>query len=103
MRKLLWLIAVTAIESIASCSRLTHGDAMSYNSAIPDTLRVGTLYSPTSFFLFRGDTMGYEYDRICSFAQAKGVATEFIIASHRCHCLRSAHHKRISQTGAQLR
>ena len=82
MRKLLWLIAVTAIVSIASCSRLTHGDAMSHNSAIPDTLRVGTLYSPTSFFLFRGDTMGYEYDRICSFAQSKGVATEFIIASN---------------------
>ena len=82
MRKLLWLIAVTVIASIASCSRLTHGDAMSHNSAIPDTLRVGTLYSPTSFFLFRGDTMGYEYDRICSFAQSKGVATEFIIASN---------------------
>lgn len=27
----------------------------------PDTLRVGTLYSPTSYFLYREDTMGYDY------------------------------------------
>lgn len=47
---------------------------------LPDTLRVGTLYSPTSLFLFRGDTMGYEYERISSFVADCGIELEFAIA-----------------------
>ncbi len=49
---------------------------------LPDTLKVGTLYSPTSFFLFRGDTLGYEYERITNFARNKKINTEFIIADN---------------------
>ena len=82
MRKLLWLIVLFVITSIASCNGIAGDDTASHNSVIPDTLRVGTLYSPTSFFLFRGDTMGYEYDRITSFAKAKGIATSFYIKSN---------------------
>jgi hypothetical protein len=37
---------------------------------LPDTLVVGTLYSPTGFFILKGDTMGYDYDRICDFARS---------------------------------
>lgn len=40
---------------------------------LPDTLRVGTLYSPTTFFLYRGDTLGYEFERIRDFAADKGI------------------------------
>ncbi len=49
---------------------------------LPDTLRVGTLYSPTSFFIYRGDTMGYDYDRVCDFAKAKGVKLKFKVATN---------------------
>ena len=42
----------------------------------PDTLRVGTIYSPTTFFLYRGDTLGYEYERICDFAADKGIKVD---------------------------
>jgi membrane-bound lytic murein transglycosylase F len=43
---------------------------------LPDTLRVGTIYSPTTFFLYRGDTLGYEYERICDFAADKGIKVD---------------------------
>ncbi len=82
MNKLLWVIASAVILLIASCDG-KRGDSMAHNSyKLPDTLKVGTLYSPTSFFLFRGDTMGYEYDRVCNFAKHHNLATEFIIGSN---------------------
>ena len=47
---------------------------------LPDTLTVGTLYSPTGFFILKGDTMGYDYDRICDFARSNGIALRFKVA-----------------------
>ena len=47
---------------------------------LPDTLNVGTLYSPTGFFILKGDTMGYDYDRICDFARSRGIALRFKVA-----------------------
>lgn len=47
---------------------------------LPKTLTVGTLYSPTSFFILRGDTLGYDYDRICDFARTKGISLQFKVA-----------------------
>lgn len=49
---------------------------------LPKTLTVGTLYSPTSFFILRGDTLGYDYDRIRDFANAKGIKLEFKVAAN---------------------
>jgi len=39
---------------------------------MPDTLRVGTLYSPTSFFIYRGDSLGIDYDLAQSLAEDMG-------------------------------
>ena len=47
---------------------------------LPDTLSVGTLYSPTGFFILKGDTMGYDYDLICDFARSHGIALRFKVA-----------------------
>ena len=49
---------------------------------LPKTLTVGTLYSPTSFFILRGDTLGYDYDRICDFARTKGIDLRFKVATN---------------------
>ena len=46
----------------------------------PEKLVVGTVYSPSGFFIMRGDTLGYDYDRICDFAKEKGVRLEFRVA-----------------------
>lgn len=60
----------------ASCSR-GHGDrAVSADTAIAgssDTLRVVTLYGPTSFFIYRGDSLGYDYTLASDFCRARGM------------------------------
>lgn len=55
---------------------------------LPDTLVVGTLYSPTSFFILHDDTLGYDYDRICDFARSKGMALKWKVASNMASLIR---------------
>ena len=71
------LVAIGLMQVVACGNRMTD-DEKSYR--LPDTLRVGTLYSPTSLFIFRGDTMGYEYERISNFAKDKKLKLEFVVA-----------------------
>ena len=71
--------------SICALTMICQGCASSASTSdegyrLPDTLRVGTLYSPTSFFIYRGDTLGYDYDRICDFAKDKKIALRFTVA-----------------------
>ena len=47
----------------------------------PDTLVVGTIYSPASFFILKGDTLGYDYERICAFARENKMGIKFHVAS----------------------
>lgn len=68
------VIAVTTV----SCGHRQHSHLVA--AQLPDTLIVGTLYSPTSYFYYKEDTMGYEYERICNFARDKKLATRFVIA-----------------------
>ncbi|MBE6309516.1 MAG: transporter substrate-binding domain-containing protein [Bacteroidales bacterium] len=60
-----------------SCENRSRNELI-YN--LPDTLKIGTLYSPTSFFIFRGDTLGYEYERIHNFIVDKKLNYQFHIA-----------------------
>ncbi len=46
----------------------------------PDTLRVGTLYSPTSYFIYREETMGYDYDLVSKLATDKDIKLKIEIA-----------------------
>lgn len=71
-------LCVAAIMAASACRSHPAGSDEPYR--LPDTLRVGTLYSPTSLFIFRGDTMGYEYDRVNNFARDKHIATEWVVA-----------------------
>lgn len=57
---------------------LSSDDTISYR--LPDTLRVGTLYSPTSYFLYRDQEMGYDYSLVMQWAQEKGMEIKLTIA-----------------------
>lgn len=76
--KLILLFLLFPLLSVlaASCSR-GHGDrAVSADTAIAgsgDTLRVVTLYGPTSFFIYRGDSLGYDYTLASDFCRARGM------------------------------
>lgn len=49
--------------------------------SLPDTLRVATLYSPTSYFIYRDEQMGYDYNLLKQFAADKGVEVELTVAT----------------------
>ena len=70
---LLWLLSMTI-----ACGGKDKDVPQQHH--LPDTLNVGTLYSPTGFFILKGDTMGYDYDRICDFARSRGIALRFKVA-----------------------
>lgn len=54
---------------------------------LPDTLRVGTLYSPTSYFIYRETEMGFDYDLVKRLCQDKGMVAEFVIAKNLNHAV----------------
>lgn len=78
------LIATCLIVSLCGCFR-SGSDSGSYDSdslssRMPDTLKVVTLYSPTSFFIYREERMGYDYDLVSRFAADKGMALDLEVA-----------------------
>jgi len=56
------------------------GDDADVARALPDTLRVGTLYSPTSYFLYRDQEMGYDYTLVSQWASEKGMVVKLEVA-----------------------
>lgn len=65
----------------ASCSGSSgKSDATQTVETLPDTLRVGTLYSPTTYFIYRDEPMGYEYDMVKQYAQSQGMVMELTVA-----------------------
>lgn len=48
---------------------------------LPDTLKVATLYSPTSYFIYRDTPMGYDYSLLQALAGEKRLEIDLHIAS----------------------
>lgn len=46
----------------------------------PDTLRVATLYGPTSYFIYRGQEMGFDYENVKRFAADAGYILDLKVA-----------------------
>ncbi|MDE5745550.1 MAG: transporter substrate-binding domain-containing protein, partial [Paramuribaculum sp.] len=75
------LAAIAATSILFGCSGRDTNSAHGNVHAFPDTLRVGTLYSPTSYFIYREETMGYDYDLVKRLAQDKGMVLRLKVAS----------------------
>lgn len=79
----LWII----FNSLISCGRSnsiksnTINDADSIHTLV-DTLRVATLYSPTSYFIYREQEMGYDYDLVSKFAKDKNLSLKLTVANN---------------------
>ncbi|MBR5170571.1 MAG: transglycosylase SLT domain-containing protein [Muribaculaceae bacterium] len=73
-----FLVLVWLLSMAVACGGRDDNESQQHH--LPDTLNVGTLYSPTGFFILKGDTMGYDYDRICDFARSRGIALRFKVA-----------------------
>ena len=48
--------------------------------SFPDTLRVATLWSPESYFIYRGQEMGYDYELVTAMAADKGISVKLEVA-----------------------
>ncbi len=75
------ILAVVAAGE--GCSSPSAGETApdTTSHSLPDTLRVVTLYSPTSYFIYRGQPMGYDYDLVERLAADKGMALKLEVAS----------------------
>lgn len=52
------------------------------NGDEPDTLRIVTLYGPTSYFEYRGEIMGIDYENARKFAEEEGMVPVFRIVNN---------------------
>ncbi len=76
------LIALIA-ATFFSCKKNTQTAKDDYQQLIErDTIRVLTLNTSTSYFIYRDQKMGYHYDMIKNFANEKGLEIEIIIAAN---------------------
>lgn len=82
-------VIIAALTSLAGCSNRSDALIQTIDTVkvveihfdMPDTLRVGTLYSPTSYFIYREEEMGFDYDMIKRFAADKGTTLKLEIAT----------------------
>lgn len=68
-------------EQTSAVDKTASLPSISISHEFPDTLVVGTIYNPASFFILRGDTLGYDYERICAFARENKMKIKFHIAT----------------------
>ena len=87
LRNILLTLAATILLLLSAPACSSSGSSGSdIDSAalcrLPDTLRVATLYGPTSYFSYRETQMGYDYDMISRFARDKGLALDLKLATN---------------------
>lgn len=82
MKRFRIILPLLLLSILICCKGKENGDAEESNVTygLPDTLRVATLYSPTSYFLFRDEEMGFDYALVESFARDKNIKIELKVA-----------------------
>ena len=87
------ILLIVLVASLLACNNVKQSDqstvaaktealpTIAVKHEFPDTLIVGTIYSPASFFSLKGDTLGYDYERICAFARENHMKIKFHVAS----------------------
>ncbi|MDE6207355.1 MAG: transglycosylase SLT domain-containing protein [Muribaculaceae bacterium] len=72
--------AGAALLSAASCSNST-SSTKDEEHQLPDTLKVVTLYGPTSYFIYRDEPMGYDYTLVDSLARQKNMVLDLKVST----------------------
>lgn len=76
----LLITATSVLLTLAITSCGERGTASLTPGTLPDTLKVVTLYGPSSYFLYRGEPMGYDYTLVDSLARQKGMVLDLKVA-----------------------
>ncbi len=87
-----WLTAaIVAAVAMVSCSHSANRQEQSADTVpvvdstdykLPDTLRVATLYSPSSYFIYRETPMGYDYDLVKRMTEDKNIVLDLHVATN---------------------
>lgn len=78
---ILLVLLLVALPAAVSCRKSARADAATIApGTLPDTLRVATLYSPLSYFIYKDQPMGYDYDLLVQLANDKGMALDLRVA-----------------------
>ena len=77
------VVTIVLFVVLGACNNKTNEkgserDTLQYK--LPDTLRVVTLYSPTSYFIYRDSELGYDYSLVDQFCKDKNIAFDLVIA-----------------------
>jgi len=75
------VLLVSAILSSCNDNKSTSAGGNS-ETTLPDTLKVVTLYGPTSYFIYRNEPMGYDYTLVDSLARQKGLVLDLKVAKN---------------------
>ena len=73
-------LAALSLTTSYGCHNSHSSMAANDGHRLPDTLKVGTLYSPVSFFIYRGDSLGYDYDLVKQLAADRGMVIDLKVA-----------------------
>lgn len=73
---------------VSSCHSNNSADNFGEHTA-PDTLHAVTLYGPTSYFSYRGQKMGFDYENLQQFAEDEGMVLDLKIATSMSGLLNS--------------
>lgn len=76
------LAAAACVHISMGCTGVSHSSAENDDTVrvLPDTMRVATLYSPSSYFIFRDQKMGYDYELVRDMVESHGMALDLRIA-----------------------
>ena len=84
MRVIVLLITtMTIIVSVIACGGNSASDNSNVDTlhySLPDTLRVATLYSPTSYFIYRDAKLGYDYSLVSQFCEDNNIKMDLVVA-----------------------
>ncbi len=64
------------MATLAGCTSVSTDEA----PVLPDTLRVAALYSPSSYFIYKEEKMGYDYSLVRSLGREKGMELVITVA-----------------------
>ncbi|MDE6770385.1 MAG: transporter substrate-binding domain-containing protein, partial [Muribaculaceae bacterium] len=74
-----FFLALTLLSS--ACTGIGKKNKAGDSSEIvPDTLYAATLYGPTSYFNYRGQEMGFDYENLKQFAKDEGMVLDLKVA-----------------------
>jgi membrane-bound lytic murein transglycosylase F len=96
------MLALVLLFTLPACQRTREADRDLAAIRAADTLVVGTRYNSTSYFLYRGAAMGYEYELLRAFAESQDLILRMVVASDYDQLVELLHTGAVDVVAARL-